>query len=179
VAGSAVVYGGDDRYYNNLFVGVEGVENCGTAVYNPNTASYEEYIEKVVSQGAGDLNLFKNVEQPVYISGNAYFNGAEGFDREKDGYTGKEFDPGVKIHEEGSAVYLEININKELLDIPAKIASTETLGTVRIVDAIYDDPNGNPIVLDIDYLGARRSKKPVAGPIEGLKTGSNRIKVWG
>ncbi len=179
VAGTAVVYGGDDRFYNNLFVGVEGIPNCGTAEYNPNTASYEEYVEKVVSQGAGDLNLFKNVEQPAYISANAYFNGAEGFNREKDGYTDKAFNPGVKIVEEGSQVYLEIQIKKELLDMPVKIVSTETLGTVRIVDAIFDDPNGNPIILDRDYLGAQRSKKPVVGPIEGLKPGLNRIKVWG
>lgn len=179
VAGSAVVYGGDDRYYNNLFVGVKDVENCGTAVYNPNTASYEEYVEQVLSQGVGDLQMFQKVEQPVYISGNAYLNGAEGFDREKGGYTDKAFDPGVKIVEDGDEVFLEINMNEALLDVPTKIASTETLGTVRIVDAIFDDPHGNPIVLDTDYVGARRSEKPVVGPIEKLKAGVNRIKVWG
>ncbi len=179
VAGTAVVYGGDDRYYNNLFVGVEGVENCGTAIYNPNTASYEEYVEKLLSQGVGDLEMFKRVEQPAYVAANAYFKGAEGFDREKGGYMDKAFDPGVKIIEEGDQVYLEINVKKEMLDVPAKIASTETLGTVRIVDAIFDDPNGNPIILDRDYTGARRSEKPVVGPIEGLKPGLNRIKVWG
>lgn len=179
VAGTAVVYGGDDRFYNNLFVGGAGIQNCGTAGYNPNTASYEEYVEKVLSQGVGDLEKFKSVEQPAYISANAYFNGAQGFDREKDGYTDKEFDPGVKILEEGNEVYLEINIKKDLLDVPAKIASTETLGTVRIVDAIFEDPNGKPIVLNLDYLGVPRSEKPVVGPIEGLKTGFNRIKVWG
>jgi hypothetical protein len=133
----------------------------------------------VLSQGVGDLEKFKSVEQPVYIAENAYFNGAEGFDREKDGYTDKEFDPGVKILEEGNEVYLEISVKKELLDVPTKIASTETLGTVRIVDAIFDDPNGNPIVLNLDYTGARRSEKPVVGPIEGLKSGFNHIKVWG
>ena len=179
VAGSAVVYGGDDRYYNNLFVGVEGVENCGTAVYNPNTSSYEEYVEKVLSQGVGDLEMFKRVEQPVYISGNAYLHGAEGFDREKDGYTDKEFDPCVKIIEESSEVFLEIEVKEDLLDHPTKIASTETLGTVRIVDAIFDDPNANPIILDLDYIGVCRSEKPVVGPIEGLKPGFNRIQVWG
>jgi len=179
VAGTAVVYGGDDRYYNNLFVGVEGVENCGTAIYNPNTASYEEYVEQVIGQGVGDLEMFKRVEQPAYVAANAYFKGAEGFEREKVGYTDKTFDPGVKILEEGSEVYLEINVKKEMLDVPAKIVSTKTLGTVRIVDAIFDDPNGNLIVLDRDYMGASRSEKPVVGPIEGLKPGANRIKVWG
>jgi hypothetical protein len=179
VAGTAVVYGGDDRFYNNLFVGGAGIQNCGTAGYNPNMASFEEYVEQVLSQGFGDLEKFKRVEQPVYISANAYFNGAEGFDREKDGHTDKAFDPGVKILDEGSAVYLEINIKKDLLDVPANIVSTETLGTVRIVDAIFDDPHANPITLDLDYTGARRSEKPVVGPIEGLKPGFNRIKVWG
>lgn len=179
VAGSAVVYGGDDRYYNNLFIGVEGVENCGTALYNPNTASFEEYVEKVLSQGVGDLGMFQKVEQPVYISGNAYLNGAEGFDREEGGFTDKAVNPCVKIIEEGSEVFLEIEVEEDMLDLPTKIASTETLGTVRIVDAIFDDPNGNPIILDHDYLGSRRSEKPVVGPIEGLKPGLNRIKVWG
>jgi len=179
VAGTAVVYGGDDRFYNNIFVGGEGIEDCGTAGFNPNTASYEEYVEKVTSNGRGDLDKFMKTEQPVYISANAYLNGAEGFDREKDGYTNKSFNPEVKIVEEGGNVYLEMNVEKGMLDIPAKIASTETLGTARIVDAIFDDPNGNSIVLDTDYTGAARTAKLVVGPIEGLKLGFNRIKIWG
>ena len=179
VAGTAVVYGGDDRFYNNLFIGVDGIKNCGTAGYNPNTASYAEYVERVLNQGIGDLEMFKQVEQPVYIAANAYFNGAEGFNRENDGYTDKMFDPCVKVIEESSEVYLEIHIPKEMLEIAANIASTSTLGTVRIVDAIFDDPNAQPIILDTDYLGKPRSEKPVVGPIEGLKPGNNRFKVWG
>jgi hypothetical protein len=174
-----VVYGGDDRFYNNLFVGVVGVENCGTASYNPNTASYDEYVEKVLDQGIGDLEMFKRVEQPVYIGANAYTHGAEGFDREKDAYAEPAFDPGIKIIEEGSAVYLEMNVQPEMLEVKTKIASTETLGTVRIVDTIFDDPNAKPIIFNLDFTGARRSDKPVVGPIEGLKAGLNRIKVWG
>lgn len=179
VAGTAVVYGGDDRFYNNIFVGGEGIEDCGTAGFNPNTASYEEYVDQVLSYGTGDLEVFLKAEQPVYIDANAYLNGAKGFDREKNGYHSRTFDPGVKIVEEGDAVYLEINAEKAMLDIPAKIVSTETLGTVRIVDAVFDDSNGEPIVLDTDYTGARRAEKPAVGPIEGLKPGLNRVKVWG
>ena len=179
VAGTAVVYGGDDRFFNNFFVGVDGIQNCGTAGYNPNPASYKEYMERLISQGPGDVEMFKRVEQPAYLSANGYLNGAEGFDREKDGYTDRTFDPCVKVLEEGNQVYLELNIQKEMLDIPAKIVSTETLGTVRIVDAIFDDPNGNPIILNHDYMGECRSEKTVVGPIEGLQPGFNRIKVWG
>ncbi len=179
VAGTAVVYGGDDRFYNNLFVGVDGFPNCGTAGYNPHTASYEEYVQTVLSQGIGDLEMFKRVEQPVYIAANAYTRGAASFDREKDAYAEPAFDPGVKIIEDGSAVYLEMNVKPEMLEVKTKIASTETLGTVRIVDAIFDDPNAKPITFNLDFTGARRSDKPVVGPIEGLKVGLNRIKIWG
>jgi alpha-N-arabinofuranosidase len=179
VAGTAVVYGGDDRFYNNIFVGGEGIENCGTAGFNPNPASYEEYVEQVLSYGVGDLEMFIKAEQPVYIEANAYLNGAEGFGREKNSYHSKAFDPGVKIVAAGDAVYLEMNVEKELLDIPAKVVSTETLGTVRIADAIFDDPNGGPIVLDTDYTGAHRAEKLIVGPIAGLIAGFNRIKVWG
>ena len=179
VAGTAVVYGGDDRYYNNLFVGGRDIENCGTAGYNANTASIEEYVEQVKSQGVGDLEQFKKVEQPVYVSGNAYLNGAEGYKREKESLTDTAFDPGVKIVEKGDEVYLEMNAEQSMLDIPTETVCTGTLGTARIVDAIYDDPDGNPITFDTDYTGAHRSEKPVAGPIEELKPGFNSIKVWG
>ncbi|QNU68147.1 right-handed parallel beta-helix repeat-containing protein [Ruminiclostridium herbifermentans] len=179
VAGAAIVYGGDDRFYNNIFVGGEGIENCGTAGFNANPASYEEYIAQVLSLGVGDHEVFNKVEQPVYIAANAYLNGAEGYKCEKNSYTNKSFNPNVKIIEEGNEVYIELNVNKELLDIPSKIVSTETLGTVRIVDAIFDDPNGNPIVIDTDYTGAARTEKAVVGPFQELKEGFNRIKVWG
>lgn len=179
VAGTAVVYGGDDRFCNNIFVGAENPEHCGTAGFNPNTASFEEYVEKVLSRGVGDLEVFLKTEQPVYISANAYLNGAEGFNREKDGYTDQTFNPEVKIVEDAGEVYLEMNVNEDMLKVPAKVASTETLGTVRIVDAIFDDPNGDPIVLDTDYAGARRTEKSVVGPLECLKPGFNRVKVWG
>ena len=178
-AGTAVVYGGDDRYYHNIFVGGDGIEDCGTAGYNPNTASYEEYVAQVCSHGVGDLDIFMKTEQPVYIHANAYLGGAVGFDREKDGFTDRTFDPGVRIVEEGDAVYLEMNAEKGMLDMPVQIVSTDTLGSVRIADAIFDNPNGDPIVLDTDYTGARRAERPAAGPVEGLKPGFNRVKVWG
>ena len=178
-AGTAVVYGGDDRIYNNIFVGVAGEDSCGTALYDPNTASYEEYVGKVVAQGCGDLEFFQKVEQPVYAAANAYLNGARGFNRERGGFTDSAFDPEVRVVDEGREVYLEMRVPGEMLEIPASLVSTETLGTVRIADAVYDDPDGNAIVLDTDYLGHRRQGKPVVGPIESLKPGFNRLKVWG
>ena len=54
------------------------------------------------------------------------------------------------------------------------------LGSVRLVDAVYDDPEGREIVLDADMRGQKRSGKRSPGPIEGLKAGKNVVwtTVW-
>ncbi|PWL71861.1 MAG: hypothetical protein DBY25_03660 [Clostridiales bacterium] len=189
VASTAVVYGADDRYYNNIFVAYDGykgveristiaVDGCGTAQYNGCTASYEEYNQKIFAMGAGDLELFQRTEQPVCAAGNAYLNGAGAFDRECENYVSR-MNPQVQIVEQGSEVYLEFDADQGLLELSAPVASTETLGFTRITNAIFDDPNGNSIVLDTDLVGNKRTDAPNAGPIEGLKEGHNRMKIWG
>ncbi len=183
VAGCAVVYSGDDRLYNNIFVGIdeipEEVSYSGTAGYDNCTASYEEYHDIIINAGNADHEKFNRIEQPVYIDGNIYTNGSKAFRAEANKYIDTSFNPKVKIIEEGSAVYLELDVKEEFLKVATRMHSTETLGTVRIVDAIFDDPNGNPIIVDKDYHGLGRNQNPVAGPFEDLKAGHNRIKIWG
>ncbi|WP_069998592.1 right-handed parallel beta-helix repeat-containing protein [Cellulosilyticum sp. I15G10I2] len=183
VAGTAVVYSGDDRLYNNIFVG--GIEipeeesYSGTAGYDDCTSSYEEYHKQVVDAGIGDHEKFINIEQPVYIDGNVYLNGSEAFRAENHKYCNPSFNPNVKIIEDNDEVYLEMDVDQEMLDVATALYGTETLGTVRIVDAIFDDPSGSPITLDKDYLNKQRKDMPTVGPIETISVGHNRIKVWG
>lgn len=79
VAGTTVVYSGDDRIYQNVFLGgaMTYTEQSlhGTEGYDGHTNSLEEYISDVTSRGNGDLEQFKHVKQPVYIRGNAYLKG--------------------------------------------------------------------------------------------------------
>ena len=182
VAGTTPVYGGDDRLYNNIFVGsVDAYTEqslCGTIGYNGSTKTLEEYMETVASMGNEDLEMFEQVKQPAYINHNAYLKNAPAFDAEKENYTSAA-DPQVKISVEGEETYLEIHAEKEMLHMPAGIISTETLGMVRIPEAPFDGPDGESIVLDTDYNGAVRCETPAVGPLEGLKEGYNKIKVWG
>lgn len=182
VAGTAVVYSGDDRLYNNIFVGgmdISAEESySGTAGYDNCPASYEEYIDRIKAGGVGDLEKFKKVEQPVYIDGNIYLNGSMAYKAEKHNYVQPSYNPDVKIIEEGKEVYLEMDLTQEIADFKTKVLSTETLGTVRIVDAIFDDPDGKFIVLDKDYSGKQRKELTAAGPLESLAVGHNRIRVW-
>lgn len=177
VAGFAFVYGGDDRFYNNIFIGKDGVENVGTFHYQNYTTSLEEYIEKV-NEVPGDLGEFERVEQPVYINKNAYFNGAEPFEREKDKLVDREFDPRFSIIEKGDEVYLSCQLPDDFGDIVGDIHSTKTLERVRIVDAEFESPDGKELILDTDYLNLKKSESSPIGPITLLKKGDNYIKVW-
>ena len=182
VAGTAVVYSGDDRIYQNVFLGgaVTYTEQSlhGTEGYDGHTNSLEEYISDVVSRGNGDLEQFKHVKQPVYIRGNAYLKGAKPYGREENTHV-SDMDPAVRIVETDGKTYLELNVEKEMLEIPTEIYNSEKLGMPRITEAAYENPDGTPIVFDTDYLDQSRNGQPAAGPIEGLKEGMNRILVWG
>lgn len=178
VAGFAVTYGGDDRFYNNIFVGDETLEDVGTSHYNGYTASLEEYIE-TVHQEDGDHESFNKVEQPVYINRNAYLNGAEPFEREEERLVEDTFNPSLKIVEEGTEVYLSVELPENFDSIFGEVQTTQTLERVRIVDANFENPDGSEVAVNTDYLGELREAKSVLGPISILKKGKNYVKVWG
>lgn len=181
VAGCAVVYGGDDRFYQNIFLGNAPVYTedsfCGTAGFNDCCASLEEYTEKVRAGGLDDMARFMNVNQPVYVNQNCYLEGAEAFDREPVNF--KNNAPvNAQIIQKEDGTYLEIDIPEELFDISSRIYKTEDLGLARIVGAPYENEKGDPIVFQEDYRGEVRKQTPVPGPFESLKAGHNSIKIW-
>jgi len=178
VAGYACVYGGDDRFYNNIFAGRKGLEDTGTSHYNNYTSSLEEYIEKV-NEKNGDLEIFASVEQPVYIDNNAYFNGALPFEREKCNLVEKDFDPKLSIIDKGEEVYLSCKLPDIFENLFGRIHSTSTLERVRIVDAEFDSPDGKNLILDTDFFDKQKNEKNPIGPIMSLRKGENYIKVWG
>ena len=181
VAGVALVYGADDRIYQNIFL--KGSERYteqsmyGTEGYQGHPASLEEYSGIVSSLGNEDHEQFAKVPQPAYINDNAYFVGAEPYDREKSHYVGGT-DPNVRIREDGRNVYLEMDVEDEFLQMQTGRYGTKDLGTPRITEALYENPDGTPIVFDTDYFGIPRGEGVWIGPFGELKAGKNRLKVW-
>ncbi|HWJ76711.1 MAG TPA: right-handed parallel beta-helix repeat-containing protein [Niallia sp.] len=177
VAGFAVTYGGDDRFYNNIFIGDDELEDVGTSHYNGYPTSLEEYIE-TVHLDPGDHEAFNKVEQPVYINNNVYLNGATSFEREEDKLELKEFNPQLDIIEEEEEVYLSIELPEGYDSMLGDIQTTKTLSRARIVDADFDDPEGKEVTLNIDFLGERSGEQSRVGPIGKLANGKNYVKVW-
>lgn len=64
IAGLTTIFAGDDRFYNNIFVGI-GDKTDRNSKYKYGTEGYN------------------NAKLPVWMSGNIFYNGAKPCDKEK------------------------------------------------------------------------------------------------
>lgn len=185
IMGTAVVYGGDDRFYQNIFIGKPEEKlwdkrhpwMFGTSAYNGYAVSMEEYINRVMENGKGDIERYYNVMQPVYINNNCYLSGAKAFDREETSFV-SDFNPNDRIYEENGCVYLEIDIPEGMFLDNTEIITTEKLGVPRITESPFENADGTPFEINCDYSGNKRKNAPAVGPFEGLKAGHNKILLW-
>lgn len=177
IAGFAPVYGGDDRFYNNIFIGQEGIPNVGTEIYNGYNTSLSEFKEAVAKE-EGDHESFHKIKQPVYIEDNAYFNKANQFNREDRNFIDENVNPNLSIVEEGNEVYLNISVPESFIEFKGKVYDTETLPKVRIVDADFEAENGNSLTLNTDLNDELRENESMIGPLQTLATGNNKVKIW-
>lgn len=178
ILGTTIVYGNDDRWYQNIFFGRgEEKENYGTADYDDAAISLEEYIDRVKALGNGDVEQYAMVAQPAYINGNVYFNGAKSFHRERNKVI-SNINPNMSVEKKEEGVYLNITLPKEILDMNTCQINTQILGMTRLTEERYENPDGSSIILNYDLLGNVRSEKPVVGPLENLKIGENSVLIW-
>ena len=179
--GTAFVFSGDDRWYQNIFLGGQKTytsqSKAGTEDYNGHPESLEDYVEAVLALGVGDHENFNNTMQPVYIGYNGYLKGAGAYERETEPYISSE-DPCIAIRDEGEKVWLDIQVPDGLLHSKGQMISTNTLGMPRIVEERFENPDGSRIVLNRDYLGKSRKDNPYPGPFADLQPGFNEIRVW-
>jgi len=182
VAGCALVYGADDRFFQNLFIGGPGRETVGTFGYDGCTSSLEEYVNAVAEAGAkapGDLGLFEAVEQPAYIAQNVYLSGAVSSALEPVKLDRPGFDAAFTLEANDGEAYLCCTLPEGFEAFVWDPATTASLKRVRIADAEFENPDGSPARLDSDILDRKIFGKAVPGPCACLKSGRNRVKVWG
>jgi hypothetical protein len=179
VKGYSVVFSGDDRWYNNIFAGAAGAERTGTAAYDGQSASIEEYLKRIKDRGVGDFESFiKEGKQYVNVNDNVYFGTAKPYDREEHNIVDAEFNPKVSITEEDTGVFLSIELPASIDELKAEVIETETLGRVRLADCNFENPDGSDLVLDEDLFEGLHSEGAAVGPLASLQAGANRVKVW-
>ena len=178
VAGFSAIFGGDDRYYQNIFVGGQTSKPVGTASFDGYPTSLEQYIDTVDAQQPCDHREFFEAKQPVYINDNVYTNVAKAFCEEKNKLECPEFDAKFAIIEKDGKVFLELTLPEEFDSFKSEPHSTGTLGRVRIVGLDFENFDGSYLKLSSDYRSLKADAPSVAGPIAELKSGANRICVW-
>ena len=190
VAGYAVVYGGDDRFIGNVFLGgdmakayarmAEGKQppGYGTAGYVGHPSSFDEYLARVAEQPPGDLLRFIGVKQPVYMRDNVYAAGARPFADERSALALTE-DVLLELVDEGDEVYLAARLPEVFGRVRLGIITGADLPRVRFADADFEECDASPLVIDLDLLGERKQPGRVypAGPIAGLTPGTSRLRV--
>lgn len=141
---------GDDRYYNNLFI------------------------------ARGDLKAYDKAQLPVWMEGNVYLQGARPSKHEADPLTEPEFDAGLVLTERTDGLYLQGDFDLAWAKERArKLITTELLGKAIIPDLPYENRDGSPLRIDMDYRGKpRNGQNPFPGPFELSESGKQSIKVW-
>ena len=156
MAGLTTIYGGDDRYYNNIIV-----ENSLNHDTRPGLESY------------GNFRL------PSWFSGNVYYNGANLSGLDSSFIQLNAFNPEVRLIEEGEKVMLQISVEPSLIHHKIKIINTQALGKTKVTKAAFDNPDGSALIIDEDYSGKKFSANDaLAGPFQDIRAEKMILTVW-
>ena len=169
LAGLVNIKGGDDRFYNNIFVG-RGESPAGAG----------KPAKKDFQPAAGfGLSVYDNREFPLRTGGNVYYRGARPYVKETNYAAQAEFDPKVKLVTEGGHASLHLTLDQAVQKSETTLVTTGLLGRARIPNLPYERPDGTPIRVDTDYFGkSRREGSPTPGPFQNPGTGPLILKVW-
>jgi hypothetical protein len=159
MAGLTTIFGGDDRWYNNIFTGA-GITEAQTR--------YKYGLES-----------YNTARLPVWMRGNCYYFGAKPSDKDEESFISENFNPGVRLTEEGDKLFLEITPDEGLSSRNLQMISTGMLGIAKIPKAKFENPDGSELKLDKDYHGRPRSVVAIpAGPFSKWPIVRQLIRVW-
>jgi len=157
LAGLSNTKGGDNRFYNNILVG----------------------RGKPPADAGFGLWVYDAREFPLQTGGNVYYNGARPYSKETNPLVLSGSDPKVRVVEEGDRVFLHFAAGQESEQAVTTLVTTEILGKALISKLPYENPDGSPLTIDMDYFGAKRkAARPTAGPFENPGQGELKLKVW-
>ncbi|MCX6876834.1 MAG: right-handed parallel beta-helix repeat-containing protein [Verrucomicrobia bacterium] len=167
VAGLTITQGGDNRYFNNIFVG-QGL---------PGDAPVSTTDPKKSISGFG-LRVYDVRNFVLQTGGNVYYNGARPYAKEVAALALAEVDPKFKITEQEGGVHLQFTLGQAMQKAATTLVTTDILGKARVPDLPYENPDGSPVRIDTDYFGRKRNPAtPTAGPFENPGSGPLSLKV--
>ena len=162
MAGLARIQGGDDRFYNNVFLG-RGV---------PAGGPIPQASKKPVWTTGYGLWMYDLREYPLQTGGNVYYFGARPYAKETDAVVQPAVNPDVKLVRDGNHFRLHVALGPELTQAPTAPVTTARLGKAKIPGVAYENADGSPLTVATDFFGKRRSERPTPGPFENPGSGT-------
>ncbi len=190
VAGFMTILHGDDRIYNNIFVQHYPVTDTtktaqdddyqvvGTGAFDI-FPTYDEWIanfEMDKEPDMGKLAKYHFGHLPVWVEGNAYFNGADICKHEKHYLADNAQKIKVELAEENGKLVLKTNLASCFRDFRDGIITSDILGCAFEPEQRFENPDGTEIIFDKDYFGAHRGLDTIPGPFAEWK--DEAIVVW-
>ena len=111
-----------------------------------------------------DLAPYHFGHLPVWISGNAYFAGADVSRHEKNGFCCEDGPVSVELEMKDGNAVLKTNLYELLGDFRAGVITSDTLGCAFEPEQRFENPDGSSITFDTDYFGAHRGIAALPGP---------------
>lgn len=168
VAGFCQIYSGDDRYYNNIFVGKwsDGGEKLEQFTVN---------CDKFISPEEFD-NRISVSQQAVWMGGNAYSGFASPSKHEKSAVVASGLT--AEISEIDGEFILTLNVPDDIAEAVCEPISTKMLGETRISALPFDAPDESDYDFSFDLVGEKYMDTVVPGPLASLKAGKQSVCVW-
>lgn len=187
VAGFMTILHGDDRFYNNIFIQNWQVEQdssihdnqlVGTSIFDE-YPTYDEWIEKFEFGKPIDMHKLMGPQfehLPVWINGNAYFNGAQKWKHENHALVDEKAQAYVKLIEHDGKYTIETNVYELIGDFRDGIINSDILGYAFEPEQRFENPDGTAITFNEDYLGDHRGVDALPGPF--VSEESAKKQLW-
>jgi alpha-N-arabinofuranosidase len=150
ITGRTHIDGGDNRFYNNVFV------------------------------GPADLGVYDDVARPVQTGGNVFLNGASPTEGASDPLVAAKFAPGLELTETSGHLRLRVRVDPVWeQDRERRLVTTELLGRAEVTGLPYEQPDGSALQIDTDYGGrSRNAGNPFPGPFARPALEDATAPVW-
>ena len=188
VAGFMTILHGDDRVYNNIFIQQYPITEEKKPTDNDYNVTgsapldifptYEEWIANFKMDEEPNMHALATYHfghLPVWVSGNAYFNGATVSKHDKNCLIDKDAKIEVKLVEKDGKYHLETNLYDYLKDFRTGIINSDILGCAFEPEQRFENTDGTEIIFDRDYFGTHRGTEVLPGPFANAEEAAKQL----
>ena len=169
--------GGDVQFMNNLFVNAANVSQYDKALL-PITFDGNVYTKGTIRAVTNDKPIrFGEMSKEAQEQFKKYKAQAAS---EKNALIKADFEADARLSTQNDNFYLEINLDKNWLQLqPRKLVTTSLLHPAIIPNLPFENTDGSMLKIDTDYFGKKRNaNNPSPGPFEITASGKQKLKLW-